>query len=242
MALRSHSCRGGDHADLDDGAPGDREHAGLAVHQDRRSDRVITDQHRERAPEVAFCRLFQRGAAQFAPPPEDRDCIVALDRHSVRGGGRPVATARALSLPARLTRDTIASSVARRRLALSRRGGRGGSSWLDHPVIEHDAGAIRNRRARPTRSRTTDPNGTLLEPWRAAHVPHIHEEWAPITRAFLHSGGGIRTRDLRVMSPTSYQTAPPRVAPNVVAKMARPAKPRTRPGVPQAMASARAYL
>src|SRR5215469_5663249 len=32
------------------------------------------------------------------------------------------------------------------------------------------------------------------------------------------SGGGIRTRDLRVMSPTSYQTAPPRVAPNVLAK------------------------
>ena len=29
---------------------------------------------------------------------------------------------------------------------------------------------------------------------------------------FFHSGGGIRTRDLRVMSPTSYQTAPPRVA------------------------------
>src|SRR6184192_1654101 len=26
------------------------------------------------------------------------------------------------------------------------------------------------------------------------------------------SGGGIRTRDLRVMSPTSYLTAPPRVA------------------------------
>jgi site-specific DNA recombinase len=35
-----------------------------------------------------------------------------------------------------------------------------------------------------------------------------------------HSGGGIRTRDLRVMSPTSYQTAPPRVAPHVLAKMA----------------------
>ena len=30
---------------------------------------------------------------------------------------------------------------------------------------------------------------------------------------FSSSGGGIRTRDLRVMSPTSYQTAPPRVAP-----------------------------
>jgi hypothetical protein len=26
----------------------------------------------------------------------------------------------------------------------------------------------------------------------------------------MSSGGGIRTRDLRVMSPTSYQTAPPR--------------------------------
>jgi site-specific DNA recombinase len=34
----------------------------------------------------------------------------------------------------------------------------------------------------------------------------------------FHSGGGIRTRDLRVMSPTSYQTAPPRVAPHVLAK------------------------
>ena len=31
-------------------------------------------------------------------------------------------------------------------------------------------------------------------------------------RALVSSGGGIRTRDLRVMSPTSYQTAPPRVA------------------------------
>ena len=26
----------------------------------------------------------------------------------------------------------------------------------------------------------------------------------------IYSGGGIRTRDLRVMSPTSYQAAPPR--------------------------------
>src|SRR5436309_4557519 len=32
------------------------------------------------------------------------------------------------------------------------------------------------------------------------------------------SGCGIRTRDLRVMSPTSYQTAPPRVAVHVLAK------------------------
>ena len=33
--------------------------------------------------------------------------------------------------------------------------------------------------------------------------------WPGIQRLF-DSGGGIRTRDLRVMSPTSYQTAPPR--------------------------------
>jgi hypothetical protein len=33
-----------------------------------------------------------------------------------------------------------------------------------------------------------------------------------------HSGGGIRTRDLRVMSPTSYQTAPPRGGPISLAK------------------------
>src|SRR5258708_6404411 len=43
-----------------------------------------------------------------------------------------------------------------------------------------------------------------------------------IWRVFSHSGGGIRTRDLRVMSPTSYQTAPPRVAPTVVAKNGSP--------------------
>ena len=33
------------------------------------------------------------------------------------------------------------------------------------------------------------------------------------------SGGGIRTRDLRVMSPTSYQTAPPRVVLEVLAEI-----------------------
>src|SRR5829696_6637395 len=39
------------------------------------------------------------------------------------------------------------------------------------------------------------------------------EEKAPQLRGFgSNSGGGIRTRDLRVMSPTSYLTAPPRGA------------------------------
>src|SRR4051795_10958009 len=33
------------------------------------------------------------------------------------------------------------------------------------------------------------------------------------------SGGGIRTRDLRVMSPTSYQTAPPRGGPLLIAEL-----------------------
>src|SRR5206468_5447968 len=33
---------------------------------------------------------------------------------------------------------------------------------------------------------------------------------SPHFEGFCSSGGGIRTRDLRVMSPTSYQTAPPR--------------------------------
>src|SRR5919198_728853 len=32
----------------------------------------------------------------------------------------------------------------------------------------------------------------------------------PLDQGFGSSGGGVRTRDLRVMSPTSYQTAPPR--------------------------------
>jgi site-specific DNA recombinase len=44
---------------------------------------------------------------------------------------------------------------------------------------------------------------------------------------FVYSGGGIRTRDLRVMSPTSYQTAPPRGARSTLAKASRP-KPRPR--------------
>src|SRR3954449_11172650 len=39
----------------------------------------------------------------------------------------------------------------------------------------------------------------------------------PYAMVGLDSGGGIRTRDLRVMSPTSYQTAPPRGGPSILA-------------------------
>src|SRR5207253_1326445 len=42
---------------------------------------------------------------------------------------------------------------------------------------------------------------------------------APLHPVGRDSGGGIRTRDLRVMSPTSYQTAPPRVALHVLAEL-----------------------
>src|SRR5437764_9362846 len=38
----------------------------------------------------------------------------------------------------------------------------------------------------------------------------IRPKKKPHLLGLFYSGGGIRTRDLRVMSPTSYQTAPPR--------------------------------
>src|ERR1700759_2255135 len=43
--------------------------------------------------------------------------------------------------------------------------------------------------------------------------------FAAISCDFSSSGGGIRTRDLRVMSPTSYQTAPPRGGHSVIAQV-----------------------
>src|SRR3954447_24051236 len=50
----------------------------------------------------------------------------------------------------------------------------------------------------------------------------------------LDSGGGIRTRDLRVMSPTSYLTAPPRVGglTNVAPSNARVKRLRSRRSAP----------
>src|SRR3954468_22168181 len=39
----------------------------------------------------------------------------------------------------------------------------------------------------------------------------------PYAMVGLDSGGGIRTRDLRVMSPTSYQTAAPRGRRRIIA-------------------------
>jgi hypothetical protein len=58
--------------------------------------------------------------------------------------------------------------------------------------------------------------------------PHrvLTNEKPRICRAFPDSGGGIRTRDLRVMSPTSYQTAPPRGGLSSLAKGQRSDRPR----------------
>src|SRR5205807_327228 len=47
----------------------------------------------------------------------------------------------------------------------------------------------------------------------------IRAKKKPALRAFSYSGGGIRTRDLRVMSPTSYQTAPPRGGKTMIAEL-----------------------
>ncbi len=56
-----------------------------------------------------------------------------------------------------------------------------------------------------TQSLTREPMG------RRAAIRE--QENPPFPAGFSYSGGRIRTCDLRVMSPTSYQTAPPRVAP-----------------------------
>jgi hypothetical protein len=54
--------------------------------------------------------------------------------------------------------------------------------------------------------------GKLAPNWHlgAPFAPGPFNPKGPYLRAFMSSGGGIRTRDLRVMSPTSYLTAPPR--------------------------------
>src|SRR4051794_22101830 len=61
---------------------------------------------------------------------------------------------------------------------------------------------------RPSPRDSASPVGSL------AAQETVHKEQKPPWRedGFCSSGGGIRTRDLRVMSPTSYLAAPPRVA------------------------------
>jgi hypothetical protein len=69
---------------------------------------------------------------------------------------------------------------------------------------------------------TTPTNARVTE--KCVTRPFPHETGArekPAICRLFDSGGGIRTRDLRVMSPTSYQTAPPRGGLVVIAHVTR---------------------
>jgi hypothetical protein len=68
-----------------------------------------------------------------------------------------------------------------------------------------------------------DPRDRLVQGQSAVLNPSAINK-NPAFAGLLDSGGGIRTRDLRVMSPTSYQTAPPRAATDVVAKNRPPGR------------------
>src|SRR3954453_2696457 len=109
--------------------------------------------------------------------------------------------------------------------------------------------AIDRAESRCVEERRHTPPGVLVPPWvpqRSRHDealdggPELHEvgrsgsnrghqerslrEEAPCIprRSEGHSGGGIRTRDLRVMSPTSYLAAPPRGEPPSLPTPGRP--------------------
>ena len=79
------------------------------------------------------------------------------------------------------------------------------------PVLNSTHAGSR-RLAALCRRRTTDADRQLDGHMTARSNARVaqKEQKTPGERRLLHSGGGIRTRDLRVMSPTSYQTAPPR--------------------------------
>ncbi len=67
--------------------------------------------------------------------------------------------------------------------------------------------------------------------------PSCYVENAAISAALPSSGGGIRTRDLRVMSPTSYQTAPPRNKKRKVKRCREACQPYLRPSTARAPGS-----
>jgi hypothetical protein len=88
-------------------------------------------------------------------------------------------------------------------------------------AVAHGRPAADNRSDGPARRRAQEVQEEEEEQAGAQEVQEESEQ-APrpapalTPRALFRgplasSGGGIRTRDLRVMSPTSYQTAPPRV-------------------------------
>jgi hypothetical protein len=73
--------------------------------------------------------------------------------------------------------------------------------------------------------------GPQLGPGGAEADTYVKVETPGFAGVSRGSGGGIRTRDLRVMSPTSYLTAPPR---GVLNEFSRRGSERQRRGAPRA--------
>ena len=74
-----------------------------------------------------------------------------------------------------------------------------------------DGGTALRRTRPPTPERRRPPGG-----WPSSRTALRRQPLKRIPHRGQHSGGGIRTRDLRVMSPTSYLAAPPRDARHAV--------------------------
>ena len=103
-----------------------------------------------------------------------------------------------------------------RRVHLNRLSCRLMSSRLAHRTA-HLSPVHAQQRVASTQGRSGQESGTnprWSEPWqtKSPACPGFHG---------VSSGGGIRTRDLRVMSPTSYQTAPPRGGRTMIAELRR---------------------
>ena len=93
---------------------------------------------------------------------------------------------------------------------------------LPRPTRSNRVDHVSNVHSRALRAPESDAKGTALavinvirSPLPAAstpgpQTPYVAKRRHLATPHDFSSGGGIRTRDLRVMSPTSYQTAPPR--------------------------------
>src|SRR5918999_6562665 len=71
---------------------------------------------------------------------------------------------------------------------------------------------------------------------RTQFQAHCRAFGSPSFPRLRYSGGGIRTRDLRVMSPTSYLAAPPRGATNQFSTGPRNASSLEQPPQPQPVA------
>src|SRR5215208_332762 len=79
--------------------------------------------------------------------------------------------------------------------------------------------AILDRRAARRRRSPTGSNPFHLPQESTLYRKSLPDDLSQGGASFLSSGGGIRTRDLRVMSPTSYLTAPPRGGPMRLVKV-----------------------